>query len=180
MSKKLLLLAEATAVAFSIMYVILFTYGYEICWLFAFLASSIYLILCFEKKIYAESFLQLFYVSTAIYGWIHWSENAGKNSLNWDIHCMIILAGAILVIISGYLLSWLSDAASPYIDSFTTIFSIFATLLMIYLIRENWAYWIVIDVVSIFLYFRRKLYLTSVLFGIYTILSVNGLMEWIE
>ncbi len=180
MSKRLLLFLEAIAVVFSLLYTILLTYGYEICWLFAFLASSLYLGLCFKKKIYAESLLQLFYVFMAVYGWKHWSESGGElnSSLNWQTHGMIIMSGAALVIISGYLLSRLSDAASPYIDSFTTVFSIFATLLMIFLIPENWAYWIVIDLVSVFLYFKRKLYLTSILFGVYTVLSVNGLIQW--
>ena len=180
MSKKLPLLFEALAVVFSLLYTILITYGYEICWLFALLASSMYLVICFKKKIYAESLLQLFYIFTAIYGWMHWAENGGQLSenLNWQTHGMIVISGSALVIISGYLLNRLSDAATPYVDSFTTIFSIFGTLLMIFLIPENWVYWIIIDLVSVFLYYKRKLYLTSILFIIYTILSVNGLIQW--
>jgi len=179
-SKKLLFKAESLAVVFSLLYTILLTYGYEICWLFALMASAFYLVICFKKKIYAESLLQLFYVFTAVYGWVHWADSGGEvsGSLSWNIHLTVIMAGAGLVIISGFLLKRLSDAASPYMDSFTTVFSIFATMLMINLIPENWAYWIIIDLVSVFLYYRRKLYLTSILFGVYTILSVNGLIQW--
>jgi nicotinamide mononucleotide transporter len=171
---------EAIAVLTGLTYTLLITYGYVWCWIFAIISSSIYLYICFRKKIYAESLLQAFYIYTAIYGWMHWSESEGTiaNSLHWNIHGMIALAGLSLVIISGYLLKRMTDAATPYIDSFTTVFSIFATVLMINLIPENWWYWIVVDAVSVYLYIGRKMYLTAGLFGLYTVLAVNGLLEW--
>ncbi len=171
---------EILGVVTGLAYTLLITYGYVLCWVFALSSSLIYLYICFRKKIYAESLLQAFYIYTAIYGWMHWSESEGAigSSLSWNVHGMIILAGISLVLISGFLLRRMTDAATPFVDSFTTVFSIFATVLMINLIPDNWWYWIVIDAVSVYLYINRKLYLTAGLFGLYTILAVNGLLEW--
>lgn len=171
---------ELVAVVASLGYTWLLIEGSVLCWGFALLASLIYLYLCFVKRIYAESLLQLFYVFTAVYGWVRWQETGGTigHSMPWNVHVMVILSGMALFLISGFLLKRLTDAATPYVDSFTTVFSIFATLLMIYLIPENWAYWIVIDAVSVYLYFKRKLYFTTALFVLYTALSVKGLIEW--
>ncbi len=171
---------ESVAVVFALAYTLLLTYGYEICWLFAILSSSVYLFLCFQKRIYAESLLQLFYIFTGIYGWMRWQETGGEigQNLPWNIHGMIILAGFALLLISGFLLKKMMDAATPFVDSFTTVYSVFATLLMINLIPENWAYWIVIDAVSVWLYFQRKMYLTAGLFVVYTLLAINGLYQW--
>ena len=44
----------------------------------------------------------------------------------------------------------------------------------------NWLYWIVIDLVSVYLYFNRDLHLTSLLFIVYTIISVFGYFSWIN
>ncbi len=171
---------ELIAVAFSLLFTILFTYGYIICYLFAFLSASIYLILCFNKRIYAESLLQLFYIFTAFYGFLHWSDTGGEisPSLSTAYHASILGSGLILTALSGALLKRLTNAERPFVDSFTTVFSIFATLLMINLIPENWWYWIVIDLVSIWLYYKRGLYFTAVLFFLYAILAINGLFEW--
>lgn len=171
---------ELLAVLSSIAYTILFTYGFIVCWAFALLGASLYLFLCFKRKIYAESLLQAFYVFTAIYGWIHWNETAGARNepLEFIVHLLIILIGYALVITSGFLLRRMTDAAQPFLDSFTTVFSIFATLLMISSYPENWLYWLVIDSVSVFLYYKRRMYFTAGLFFIYTLLVINGWLEW--
>lgn len=173
---------EIVAVLSGLAYTLLLTYGYEICWVFAIISSSLYLYICFFKRIYAESLLQLFYIFTGIYGWIQWNDTGGeiKSVLPWTMHGMIIVSGAGLVLISGYLLKTLTDAATPFIDSFTTVYSVFATILMIYLFPDNWIYWIVIDAVSIYLYLKRGLYLTACLFGLYTLIAVNGWIEWMS
>lgn len=173
-------LLEITGVLTGLAYTLLLTYSSVWAWGFAIISSSLYLYICFRKKLYAESVLQLFYIYTAIYGWMHWNDSGGiiAATLPWNIHGMIILAGSALVVISGFLLRRMTDAATPYVDSFTTVFSIFATILMINLIPDNWWYWIVIDAVSVYLYINRKLYLTAGLFALYTLLAINGLLEW--
>ncbi|MGB0177024.1 MAG: nicotinamide riboside transporter PnuC, partial [Owenweeksia sp.] len=134
---------EAAGVITGLLFTYLLQEGLEIAWAFALASSGIYLYLCFQKRIYAESLLQVFYIFTAVYGWMHWNETEGiiSGSLNWQWHAMIILSGAGMIFITGLLLTRLTDAATPYVDSFTTVFSVFATMLMINLIPENWLYW---------------------------------------
>ena len=171
---------ELLAVAFSLLYTLLYTYGYIIAFVFAGLSALSYLIICYQKKIYAESLLQVFYVFTAVYGYVHWAETAGvrASSLPFLWHLGVLVSGMALVFISGFLLKRLTDAKRPFVDSFTTVFSIFVTLLMINLIPENWWYWIVIDAVSVWLYYQRGLYYTAVLFVIYSLLAINGVIQW--
>ena len=45
-------------------------------------------------------------------------------------------------------------------------------------VLENWLYWIVIDIVSIYLYFSRDLQLTSLLFLVYTVIAIFGYFSW--
>ncbi len=71
-----------------------------------------------------------------------------------------------------------SQAALPYIDSFTTWGAIVTTWMVTRKILENWIYWFVIDAVSVYLYVSRGLFLTAVLFLIYLVLIVIGYRTW--
>jgi nicotinamide mononucleotide transporter len=68
----------------------------------------------------------------------------------------------------------------PIVDSFTTVFSIFATYMVVKKILGNWLYWIVIDTVSVYLFYSRDLHLTSLLFMAYTIIAVFGYFNWLK
>jgi len=174
--------AELPAVLFSLAYTVLITYDVVWCWPFAMVASLWYIVLCYRRRIYAESLLQLFYLGTAIYGWWNWGEGLAQapEALTWKRHLGFIGLGAAVTVLSGYFLGRFTDAANFYVDSFTTTFSIIATLLMIHLYPANWLYFIIIDLVSIYLYASRKMYLTSGLFVLYTLLSVNGWIQWTQ
>jgi nicotinamide mononucleotide transporter len=43
---------------------------------------------------------------------------------------------------------------------------------------ENWAYWIIGDVISIPLYFMKGLVFTSFQYLVFLIIAVMGLIEW--
>ena len=76
---------------------------------------------------------------------------------------------------------WLSantDAAYPYVDSATTYAAVWATFLVARKVLENWYYWLVIDAVSIFIYWSRDLQLTSMLFAVYVVMIPFGLFAW--
>lgn len=173
---------EAAGVLTGAAYTILITYGSIWCWPFAIISPALFTYLCINKKLYAETVLQLFYIGFAIYGWITWGAAAdfSVTTLSWQTNLMLLVVGFTAVAIAGTILKRYTEAKLPYIDSFTTIFSLIATWMMIHTIFENWIYWLVIDSISIFMYANRKLYLASLLFFVYTILAINGLYEWVK
>jgi nicotinamide mononucleotide transporter len=79
---------------------------------------------------------------------------------------------------SGYILSNNTDAASPYIDAFTTWGAIIASYMVAKKILENWIYWFVVDFVSVFLFVSRELYPTALLFSLYLVLVIFGYRSW--
>ena len=86
----------------------------------------------------------------------------------------------ILTVLLGYILTTYTDAKMPLLDSLTTIFSIIATVMVIKKVLENWLYFIVIDIASIYLYFYRDLTQTAILFAVYTIIAIYGYFNWIR
>ena len=71
-----------------------------------------------------------------------------------------------------------TSADFAYLDTFTTVFAVFATYMLTKKVLENWLYWIVIDTVSIYIYINKGFYLTAILFVIYTILAYIAYRQW--
>ena len=175
---------EVIAVVAAIAYLVFAIRQQIICWLFAAISTAIYIWLFIEAKLYMESLLNFFYLVMAGYGWTVWrsgrSEGHERPVVVWPLntHLLAIAALGFLSILSGSLLSEFSDAAFPYIDSLTTWFAVWGTFLVARKVLENWWYWLLIDLASIFIYWSRDLQLTALLFGVYIIMIPIGLISW--
>ncbi|MBB6459227.1 nicotinamide riboside transporter PnuC [Flammeovirga kamogawensis] len=174
---------EIIAVVFSVMYTVLAIKENIWCWAAAVVSVSLYMYLCIDAKLYAETGLQVFYFCMNIFGFWQWKY--GKNNhelplseLSFNKHLIAIGLASVLVFMLGYFLSENTDASLPYLDSFTTIFSIMATFMVARKIVSNWAYWVIIDAVSIYLYYTKGFELTAGLFLAYTLLAAWGLFKW--
>ena len=173
---------EWLAVISSIIYVILAAKRLIVCWLFAFIGSALFVYLCYIGNLYIESVLQLFYVAMALIGWITWKNSNSDNSpiKIWRLkkHLINILLSGVLALIIGYIFDKYTTQSNPYVDAFTTCYSLSATYMVTRKIIGNWIYWIVIDLVSIYLYAQRDYYLTAVQYGLFTLLAMYGYMVW--
>lgn len=172
---------ETVAVIFSLLYVYLAAHQNNLCWLAAVISVSLYIYICFNAKLYAETILQVFYFLMAIYGFYSWKKNNSQLQIStWPIkkHLFIIFLGTILTFFLGFIFSNFTDAEMPLVDSFTTVFSVFATYMVVKKILSNWLYFIIIDIISTYLYFSRDLHLTSLLFLLYTFIAVAGFIKW--
>jgi nicotinamide mononucleotide transporter len=171
-------LIEVAAVTFSVAYTWMYLKGY-LPWAFipAALGAGLFAYICWNKKIYAESALQVFYIGLAGLGLIGYGNDVQISGL---FHLILLSSSVIGTVVLGVILKRTTDAMLPFLDAFTTVFSLAATWLMINMIHENWLYWIVIDTVSIYLYAKRGLKLSSVLFLLYLLLALDGYFEAIS
>ena len=176
---------ESLAVIFSLIYVVLAARENIWCWAAAVVSVSLYIFICFEAKLYAETGLQIFYLIMAVTGYFLWKKSPDKKQL--DIkelsignHALILIAGIVFTLILGYVLTIYTQAKLPLLDSFTTVFSIIATLMVIKKIIENWLYFIAIDIISIYLYDSRDLQQTAMLFILYTVIAIIGYYNWLR
>ena len=177
---------EAVAMFFSVVYILLAIKQSLWCWPAAFFSTLIYSILFFDASLLMDSFLNVYYLIMAVYGWYTWkytnaivkNEELSISSYSLNKHLKIILSLAIISVIFGYIMDNYTRADFAYIDSFTTVFALFATYMLAKKVIENWLYWIIIDVVSIYIYIQKGFYLTAVLFVLYTILAVVAYFTW--
>lgn len=176
--------AELLAVVLAVGYLLLAIRENIWCWLCAGISTAIYVVLFAGAKLYMESLLNAFYFAMAAYGWWCWRhgavDGADRPVTIWPLRSHVYAIGGILTLSlgTGFSLDRLTDAAFPYVDSLTTFASFWATFLVARKVLENWWYWLVIDIVSIFIYWNRDLQLTAALFLLYVIMIPFGLVAW--
>ena len=175
---------EIVAALLAIAYLLLAMRQDARCWIAWIISSLMYLFVMCSAGLYMEAGLQIFYLLMGFYGLYQWQYKLANNETLkikvWQIttHMMCLTALFLLVITSGYILSNNTDAASPYIDAFTTWGAIIASYMVAKKILENWIYWFVIDFVSVFLFVSRELYPTALLFCLYLLLVIIGYRSW--
>lgn len=175
---------ETVAVITSVAYVILAARENIWCWFFALITTSIYTIIFWNVSLLMESALNVYYLAMAVYGWWQWNRPEAKDQIakihQWPLRLHLpSIAGIILIsATSGWLLNRYTSASLPYLDSLTTWAAVFTTWLVAKKVLENWLYWIVINSVSIYLYFTKELYQTVILFVLFVILAVYGWFSW--
>ena len=173
---------EIIAVISAVIYVYLAAKANKWCFLFGLISSVIYVYIATVLKFYFDTAINAYYVFMSIYGWVEWGKTKPSNlqiqSLSKAGFRKLILIGLLLCIGLGLLADYFSDAVLAYPDAFTTIFSFIATYLVVKKYIENWIIWIFVDLIAAGMYFYKELYLTALLFILYTILAIWGFKNW--
>ncbi len=178
---------EYVAVFLGLAYLILVMKESLWCWPAAFVSTFIYTVLFWQGALLMESVLNFYYLLMAIYGWWQWKKMAkgGREQptstiVSWSVltHTKWIAVATAFAIVIGYVMDEHTHAKMAYLDAFTTVFAVMTTYMVTQKVLENWLYWIVIDLASIFLYMQMNYYPTAILFVLYTGLAWQGFKVW--
>ncbi|MCL1075065.1 nicotinamide riboside transporter PnuC [Shewanella dokdonensis] len=175
---------EALAVILALAYLLLAMKASVWCWGAALASTAIYTVLFWKVSLLMESVLNLYYMAMAFYGYWLWrrggeqQQGIAVSTWPWQRHLLLIVITTILSWPVGWFMANHTHASFPYLDSVTTCFAVMTTWLVAQKVLENWLYWVVIDLVSIYLYVSKGLMLTSLLFVLYVALAVGGYFLW--
>jgi nicotinamide mononucleotide transporter len=153
-------------------------------WGVGLLNNAAFGLLFFGVGLYADMALQGIFALIAVYGWWKWvhGESGGGNlSIRRATRAEIgSLTAATLVgtIIVAQLLRHGTDSAVPVWDALVLTLSLVATYGQAKKILSSWYVWILVDLISVPLYFSRGLALTAILYIGFTALCVMGLVNW--
>ncbi len=154
-------------------------------WPLAIISSLMYFALFWRSKLYGEATLQIFFVVVAFWGWFQWLRgHRGDGSAllvaRLSRHGLLttVLAGALLWPITGLFLKIYTDTDVPWWDAFPTAISLVGQFLLGRKYIENWAAWIIVNVVSVALFMHKGLWLTVVLYTVFIVLRVVGWRAW--
>ena len=154
-------------------------------WPLAIISSLMYFALFWRSKLYGEATLQVFFVVVAFWGWFQWLRGHRDDGSALRVARLsrrgllnTVLAGALLWPVTGLFLKTWTDTDVPWWDAFPTALSLVGQFLLGRKYIENWAAWIVVNVVSVALFIHKGLWLTVVLYTVFIVLSVVGWRAW--
>jgi nicotinamide mononucleotide transporter len=81
-------------------------------------------------------------------------------------------------VVSGYIFLRYTNASYPFLDATLTGFAFIATWLETRKKIENWYIFLVVDGLSIWLFWKKGYILTAILFIIYCIICIYGIIQW--
>ncbi|MCF1427483.1 MAG: nicotinamide riboside transporter PnuC [Shewanella sp.] len=175
---------EGVAVILAVAYLLLAMKENAWCWAAAFVSTAIYTLLFWKVALLMESVLNVYYMGMAAYGYWLWTRGGGRYhgvalvSWSWQRHALLIGITALVSVLVGWLMATYTHASFAYLDAATTCFAVMTTFLVARKVVENWLYWVVIDLVSIYLYLNKGLMLTSMLFVLYVGMAAAGYFMW--
>jgi len=163
-------------------------------WPVGIMSVLLYMVLFYQIRLYSDTIEQVYYLGVSVYGWVLWNKSSKDDGQVKDvmygnrrsIMFWIIITGIISILV-GILMGRIHillpaifpEAASyPFLDALTTIMSFTAMWLMARKRIESWMYWIVVDVIGIWLYFVKDVKFISLLYIILLVMAVNGLRSW--
>jgi nicotinamide mononucleotide transporter len=173
---------EIAGAGLSIIYSLLLMREKTIGWWFGIASSLIGIWLFYQTKIYAQSIISLYYALVGVYGLWYWKNAERKNEHihNWHFttHLKFITLFSLLSLLCAFLFDKYTDSASPYLDSFITVFGLLASIKEARKILTSWVYWFALNAFSVLLYYQQELFYYAALMVVYTLICVGGFISW--
>lgn len=155
-------------------------------WLAGLIMPAISMWLYYSRGLYADFAMNIYYLLMGIYGYLAWTfsfRRRRKSTLpirhiTPGVLALTLLAfAAVYAAIAAWLLL-LTDSTVPWLDAFTTAGSIIGTWLLARKYLEQWLAWLAVDVVCVYLYVYKGIYLYATLYCVYTVIALLGLAKW--
>lgn len=152
-----------------------------------FVQTISYLILSWQNRFYGEVAENIFYLVTMIMGVIMWQKKMVENKdgtkqvetkkftlIQWLLSAVSTI---VLTIGLGYFLGSI-NSAQPFTDAATNVLAIFAQILMIRRYREQWLWWLIIDVLCIKLWWVAGNWSMVAMYVAWTMNCIYGWYNW--
>ena len=170
-------------------------------YLFGIVNVSMYAYISYKASLYGDAALNAFYyVPMQFIGWWQWrkrgaavseAEADGKGvqvkarRFTWKQRAVLAAGCAAAVIAGGFVLRYFGDP-QPFKDSTTTVLSIVAQALMALAFMEQWALWIITNIVSVVMWIvcvvrgEAHAAVMVIMWAFYLLNSINGFRVWLK
>tara|TARA_Y100000991_G_scaffold1700_1_gene1374 strand:+ start:2719 stop:3336 length:618 start_codon:yes stop_codon:yes gene_type:complete len=150
------------------------------------ICTVITVFLLFKAKYFGDMMMNIYYSIMSIYGWWNWSRKDNDNYLvkisrvkMEDLNSIIIFfLVTVLITFLVYKTSSVDIGILNYVDIFTSGLFFVAMWLMANKKLESWIFWIIADIITVPLYAFRGLGMLSLQYIIFTVLAIQGYLEW--
>lgn len=154
-------------------------------WPLAMLSSAAYALLFADFKLYGEALLQFVFIAVAVWGWWQWLRGRGSDGGALVVHRLsprgrwqAVAAVALLWPLIALALQRFTDSDIAWLDALPTAGSLVAQVLLGRKLVENWPAWVAVNIVSVVLFAAKGLWLTVILYAVFTVMAAVGWRTW--
>ena len=152
---------------------------------FGFIQLGTYMYLAWQQRFYGELIENVFYIITMLIGIVVWLKNYNTEEqiveskrLSDRLFYIICSIMVFICVLFGYYMKYFTDNTQPFMDSFSTVPAFIAQTLLMLRYREQWIFWIIIDVVSIFMWMCADNWIMVIQFIFWTMNCIYGYRKW--
>lgn len=153
-------------------------------WWTGILGCALFAVVFWRAALPADATLQIFFIAASIVGWWAWVRGGPAREELPVRHVSVRpfalgVAGAVALTFGyAWLIARTTDAAAPVPDSAVLAFSVLGQVLLMARRVESWWCWLLVNTISVPLYFSRDLDLTAVLYVVYWVNAIVSLRHW--
>ncbi|WAJ39796.1 nicotinamide riboside transporter PnuC [Pseudomonas sp. GOM7] len=154
------------------------------CWPIGLVMVLLYTWLFYDWRLYSNLLLQVLFAALQLYGWWQWTRGGERHEgrqvsmLPMPGVVRDLAAGVLGALLLGYAMATFTDASAPWLDAALTAFSLVAQWWMAQKRAQCWVLWIVVDLCYVAFFIATDLYLTAVLYALFTLLAISGWLGW--
>ena len=170
-------------------------------YLFGLVNVSMYAYISYKASLYGDAALNaLYYLPMQFIGWWQWRKRGAAVSqteagdrgvqvkaqrFTWKQRAVLVCGCTVAVVAVGFVLQYFGDP-QPFKDSTTTVLSIVAQALMALAFMEQWALWIITNIVSVAMWVvcvargEAHAVVMVIMWTFYLLNSVNGFRVWFK
>ena len=153
-------------------------------YLFAWIQTLTYFSIAMHQNLYGEMTEYVFYAITMAYGMWAWLKHYNHETDEVLPRRQSIVSSActatltIVGVFVVYLMLNATDDTQPFLDSVSTVPAFTAQVLMVMRFKEQWLYWLVIDIASIIMWINAENWCMTAQFAFWTFNCLYGYKMW--
>ena len=157
-------------------------------WVVGSIMPLIYIFVLFDKGLYADCGMEVYYFLAGIYGLLYWlrhrtGQGATQRPLPISVtptrlRLPLLLLALLLWVLLALFLLRATDSTVPWLDALTTALSIIGLWMLSRKYIEQWWVWFIVDAISVGLYLYKGIYGRALLYTIYTLMVYFGYRQW--
>lgn len=151
-------------------------------YVFGFIQVVTYIIISYQSKLYGQSVINLVYFVTMVIGCVNWARSYDDGVV--ETRKLPLWANTLLPIVTMLFtvgvawILWKTSDQHPVMDALTTVPAFVAQILMVTRFREQWWYWIFVDVVAVCMWIMASNWCMAAQYLFWTANCVYGVVMW--
>ena len=144
--------------------------------------------LYYTHGLYGDAGMAVYYTFAALYGFIVWrfgrkhGQPEGQELTITHMHRRLYLPTIVFFFVAWGATYWVlrtyTNSSVPLLDAFTNALSFVGLWALARKYIEQWGFWIVVDVISCYLYIIKGIPFKAGLYGLYVVIAVAGYCKW--